>query len=83
MAKGYETREFIMPEGTKLKGEEAIVRGALGGKVFKRDDFTAIKRTLIRGRTGYLKRGGEPYDEMEANKAFAECLKTGAIRELK
>ena len=83
MAKGYETREFVMPEGVKLKGEEAIVRGALGGKVFKRDDFTAIKRTLIRGRPGYLKRGGEPYDEMEANKAFSECLNTGAIRELK
>jgi hypothetical protein len=83
MAKGYETREFVMPEGIKLKGEEAVVRGALGGRVFKRDDFTAIKRTLVRGRPGYLKKGGEPYDEMEANMAFADCLKTGAIRELK
>ncbi len=83
MAKGYETREFVMPEGIKLKGEEAIVRAALGGRVFKRDEFLAIKRTLVRGRPGYLKRGGEPYDEMEAGKAFGECLNTGAIREIK
>jgi hypothetical protein len=83
MAKGYETREFVMPEGIKLKGEEAIIRGALGGKVFKRDDFTAIKRTLVRGRPGYLKKGGEPYDEQEANMAFAACLKAGSIREVK
>ena len=83
MSKGYETREFIMPEGVKLKGEESIVRAALGGKVFKREDFLAIKRTLVRGRPGYLKRGGQPYDELEASKAFAECLNTGKIRELK
>jgi hypothetical protein len=83
MAKGYETREFIMPEGSKLKGEEAIVRGALGGKVFKRDEFIALKATLVRGRPGYLKKGGVPYDEMEAGMAFKTCLDTGGIRELK
>ena len=83
MAKGYETREFVMPEGIKLKGEGAIIRGALGGKVFKREDYLAIKRTLVRGRPGYLSKGGQPYDELEANKSFAAELKTGAIRELK
>ena len=83
MAKGYETREFVMPEGIKLKSEEAIVRGALGGKIFKREDFITIKRTQVRGRPGYLKKGGEPYDEQEAGMAFAACLKDGSIRELK
>ena len=83
MAKGYETREFVMPEGVKLKTEEAIVRGALGGRVFKREEFITIKATLVRGRAGYLKKGGDPYDEMEAGMAFKTCLDTGAIREIK
>ncbi len=83
MAKGYEVREFIMPEGIKLKGESAIIRGALSGKVFKRDEYLTIKRTLVRGRPGYLSKGGNPYDEMEANKSFAAELKAGNIRELK
>ncbi len=83
MAKGYETREFIMPAGAKLKGEEAIVRGALGGKVFNRDEYIAIKRILVRGRPGYLKKGGQPYDEQEAGMAFATLLNEGAIRDLK
>jgi hypothetical protein len=83
MAKGYETREFVMPEGTKLKGESAIIRAALGGRIFKRDEYKDIKRTLVRGRPGYLSKGGDPYDELEANKSFAAELKLGTIRELK
>jgi hypothetical protein len=83
MAKGYETREFIMPEGIKLKGESAIIRGALGYKLFKRDDYLTIKRTLVRGRPGYLSKGGDPYDELEASKSFAAELKLGTIREVK
>ncbi len=83
MAKGYETREFIMPEGVKLKAEESIVRGALGGRAFKRDEYIAIKALVVRGRPGYLKKGGEPYDQQEAGMAFATLLKEGVIRELK
>ncbi len=83
MAKGYETREFIMPEGVKLKAEESIVRGALGGRASKRDEYIAIKALVVRGRPGYLKKGGEPYDQQEAGMAFATLLKEGVIRELK
>jgi len=83
MAKGYETREFIMPEGIKLKAEDSIVRGAMGGRPFTRDKFITIKATQVRGRPGYLKNGGEPYDQREAGMAFASLLKDGSIRELK
>jgi hypothetical protein len=83
MAKGYETREFVMPMGRALKQEEAYVRQLLLGKAFLREDFIKVKSMLVRSRPGYLKKGGEPYDEQEAGMAFATCLKDGSIRELK
>ena len=83
MAKGYETREFVMPIGRALKAEEATVRQLLLGKAFLREDFIKAKAMVVRSRPGYLKKGGDPYDEQEAGMAFATCLKEGVIRELK
>ena len=83
MAKGYETREFVMPIGRALKAEEAYVRQIMLGKTFLREDFIKVKAMIVRSRPGYLKKGGEPYDEQEAGMAFATCLKDGSIRELK
>ena len=83
MSKGFDVRGFVMPEGIKLKGESLTIRGALNGKIFKREDYLNIKRILVRGRPGYLSKGGKPYDDLEAGKSFAAELKSGAIPELK
>ena len=83
MAKGYETREFIMPQGVKTSKEAVLVRNLLAGRAVKRDEYITVMSSVVRGRVGYLSKGGQPYDQLEAAKSFAAHLKAGTIRELK
>lgn len=83
MTKSYETREFMMLKPSSRDKEGTLIYGLLGGKVFKRHELVDIKAMLVRGRPGYLVKGGLPYDTLEGGKCFATYLKNGTIRELK
>ena len=80
---GYDIREFVMMKPTGRDKEGQMMFGVLGGKVFKRKEAVDTKAFIVRGRAGYLSKGGKPYDELEGAKCFATYLKTGVIRELK